>query len=189
MKPGPVPSTSSRSPSVAAQVEPAHRSRPGTQGFVSSSQARILYFMAMARLSRLIFTQIIIVMLCHEVWSQQATPVQSAQLPFVGGGYRVTMSYDEVRGDVGQDNACTGTFPYQITWDVDIYQLAGSPAIRFCISGTDCSEKYWDSTLVQATPLARQVNFLFLRVNCLDNRSVGRQHAPSLRIHQCLELI
>jgi hypothetical protein len=71
------------------------------------------------------------------------------------------MSYDEMRGDVGRENACTGTFPYQITWDVDIYQLAGSPAIRFCISGTDCSEKFWDSSLVLATPLARKVSLSF----------------------------
>jgi hypothetical protein len=112
----------------------------------------------MAWYANLFFTQIFLGILSQEVLSQTSTTAQPVPLPFVGGGYRVIMSYDEMRGDVGRENACKGTFPYQITWDVDIYQLAGYPAIRFCISGTDCSEKYWDSTLVLATPLARKVD-------------------------------
>jgi hypothetical protein len=81
----------------------------------------------------------------------------AASIPFVGGGYEFVMSYDEVRGDVGRENACVGPFPYQLTWFIDIYQVPSSPAIRFCITGTDCSEKYWDSVLLPATPLARKV--------------------------------
>ena len=82
----------------------------------------------------------------------------SNSIPFIGGGYKFVMSYDEMRGDVGRDNGCVGTFPYQLTWYIDIYQVRNSPAIRFCLSGTDCSEKYWDSVMVQASPLQRQVN-------------------------------
>ena len=97
---------------------------------------------------------------------------QSNSIPFIGGGYKLVYSYDEVRGDVGRDNACTGTFPYQMTWLIDIYQNPNNPGIRFCISGTDCSEKYWDGVTVQANRLARQVGAtLFCFLKCTFKRS------------------
>ena len=91
--------------------------------------------------------------------AQTSTASQSSSVPFIGGGYQFVYSYNEIRGDVGIENACSkaATFPYQLTWLIDIYQVHNSPAIRFCVSGTDCSEVYWDSVLVQASPLARQV--------------------------------
>ncbi|EKX33227.1 hypothetical protein GUITHDRAFT_148067 [Guillardia theta CCMP2712] len=85
-------------------------------------------------------------------------------------GSQLVVSYSEMRGDVGRDNACQGPFPFQFTYQllgdrdvkggreegdgivqVDIRQAKGSTAIGWCAKGLDCSLQTVESVLKQST--------------------------------------